>query len=73
MAHNWKAIVSPTEAFTDVGLYVKLPFSPTRTVKLVAEATERAEAAATREKNFIVKECAIDVEDLTIERNANAR
>ena len=57
--HNWKAITSPTDAFTDEGVYVRPPFSPTRTVILAAETTATAEAAARTEKNFIVKECKV--------------
>ena len=50
--YNWKAMVSPTDALTEVGLYVSPLFSPTRTVNVSADTTETTESKAATE-NFI--------------------
>ena len=53
--HNWKEIVSPTDAFTEGGSYVNPPFSPTAMVKVAAEAKEKWAAAARRTaENFMI-------------------
>ena len=42
-------MVSPTDALTEVGLYVSPLFSPTRTVNVSAETTETTESKAATE------------------------
>ena len=53
-AYNWKAIVSPTEALTTGGLYVRVPFSPTDTTKVAAEARPNAANVERRAENFML-------------------
>lgn len=45
-AHNWNAMVSPTAAVTDVGLYVKVSFPPTMTRWFVCAKTAAANVRA---------------------------
>jgi len=54
LAANWNATVSPTDAFTLVGLYVRLPLPPTTTVKVcwAETATMGTRAATTVEKRI---------------------
>lgn len=65
---NWKLIVSPTAAVTEVGEYAMAPPIPTATLKVAAETEETvASAAATKVKDFIVgKGCWATVSEMMI-------